>query len=64
MSSILFFILLSLGIVRGDLQSQDYQFRTSQSSFTKSKTIRYYNKEKPAPDRIIKFTGQGSWDDK
>ena len=63
MSSILFFILLSLGIVRGDLQTQDYSFDKTQNSITKSRTARFY-RSKAAPVTVIKFTGQGSWDDR
>ncbi len=65
MSSILFYILLSLGIIRGDLQTQEYKITKPQNSFTKSRASRLYKKtDKPISGQIIECTGQGSWEDK
>ncbi len=68
MSSILFYILLTLGVVRGDLQTQEYRANISHPSIHhKTKVVKFHKQLNTTPDRankITEFTGQGSWEDK
>jgi len=63
MNSIIFFFLLNMGIVRGDLQHQNSIHFTHKKTFKSSKVIKTFD-ARPKPS-LHKFgTGQGSWEER
>ena len=63
MNSIIFFFLLNMGIVRGDLQNQNSFHFIQKKTFKPTKIIKSTDAS-PKSDQCTLGTGQGSWEER
>ena len=63
MNSIIFFFLLNMGIVRGDLQNHNSFHFIQKQTFKPSKVIKSIDAS-PKTNKYTLGTGQGSWEER